>query len=88
MVRVHVCVCACMCVHSVTSVVSICEAMDCQAPLDDIFQERTLSVMPCPSPRDLPNLGIEVTSPVSLAGGFFTAEPSGKPINSSKNILK
>ena len=82
------CVCARMCVHSVTLVVSICDAMDCQAPLNDIFQERTLSAMPFPSPRDLPNPGIEVTSPVSLAGGFFTTEPSGKPINSSKNILK
>ena len=30
--------------------------------------------MPFPSPGDLPDPGIELTSP-SLAGGFFTAEP-------------
>ena len=30
--------------------------------------------MPFPSPGDLPDTGIKLTSP-SLAGGFFTAEP-------------
>ena len=32
-----------------------------------------------PSPGDLLNSGTEPTSP-ALAGGFFTAEPPGKPI--------
>ena len=34
------------------------------------------------SSRDLPDPGIEPTSPVSsaLAAGFFTAEPPGKPV--------
>ena len=34
-----------------------------------------------PPPGDLPDSGIEPTSPVSpaLAGRFFTAEPPGKP---------
>ena len=31
-----------------------------------------------PSPGDLPNQGIKLTSP-ALAGGFFTTEPPGKP---------
>ena len=31
-----------------------------------------------PSPGDLPNPGMEFTSPV-LAGGFFTTEPPEKP---------
>ena len=31
-----------------------------------------------PSPRDLPDPGIEPMSP-EMAGGFFTAEPPGKP---------
>ena len=31
-----------------------------------------------PSPRDLPDPGIEPMSPV-LAGGFFATEPPGKP---------
>ena len=37
------------------------------------------SGLPCPPPGDLPDLGVERTSPVSpaLAGGFFTAEPPG-----------
>jgi len=34
--------------------------------------------LPFPSPGDLPDPGIEPTSP-ALAGGFFTAEPPGKP---------
>ena len=31
-----------------------------------------------PSPGDLPNPGVKAKSP-ALAGGFFTAEPPGKP---------
>ena len=38
------------------------------------------SGLPFPSPGDLPDPGIESMSP-ALAGGFFTAEPPGKPIN-------
>ena len=37
-----------------------------------------LSGLPFPSPGDLPNPGIEPTSP-ALADGFFTTEPPGKP---------
>ena len=36
------------------------------------------SGLPFPSPRDLPNLGTEPTSP-ALAGGFFTTESSQRP---------
>ena len=36
------------------------------------------SGLPFPSPGDLPNPGIEPMSP-ALAGGFFSAEPPGKP---------
>ena len=32
-----------------------------------------------PSPGDLPDTEIEPVSP-ALAGGFFTAEPPGKPV--------
>ena len=39
------------------------------------------SELPCPPPGDLPKSKIGSTSP-ALAGGFFTAEPSGKPMNS------
>ena len=34
--------------------------------------------LPVPPSGDLPDPGIEAASPV-LAGGFFTAEPPGKP---------
>ena len=39
------------------------------------------SGLPFPPLKDLLNLGIEPTSPASpaLAGGFFTANPPGKP---------
>ena len=34
--------------------------------------------VPCPSPEDLPDVGIKPES-LALAGGFFTPEPPGKP---------
>ena len=37
------------------------------------------SELPIPFPGDLPDPGIEPESP-ALAGGFFTAEPPGKPL--------
>ena len=39
------------------------------------------SGLPCSSPGDLPNPGIELVSLTSpaLAGWFFTTEPPGKP---------
>ena len=36
------------------------------------------SGLPFPSPRDIPDLGMKPGSSAS-AGGFLTAEPSGKP---------
>ena len=36
------------------------------------------SVLPFPTPGDLPDSGMEPVSP-ALAGGLFTAEPPGKP---------
>ena len=45
-----------------------------------ILQARILWCgLPCLSPEDLPNPGIELKSP-ALAGGFFTTEPPGKLI--------
>ena len=43
------------------------------------------SGLPFPSPGDLPDPGIELESLV-LAGGFFTAEPPGKPFLSLLSI--
>ena len=43
-----------------------------------IYQARILEWVAILSSRDLPDPGIEPASP-ALAGGFFTAEPPGKP---------
>ena len=54
----------------------------CQVPLSMGFPSQEYwSGLPFPPPRDLPNPGIEPTSPVapSLAGRFFTSESPGKP---------
>ena len=53
-----------------------------QDPLSVGFSRQEYqSVLPFPSPGELPDPEIEPTSLASpaLAGGFFTAEPSGKP---------
>ena len=50
-----------------------------QAPLSMGFSRQEYwSGLSFPSQRDLPNPGIKPPSP-ALAGGFFTAEPPGKP---------
>ena len=50
-----------------------------QAPLSMGFPSQEYwSGLPIPSPRDLPDSGIELMSP-ALAGRFFITEPPGKP---------
>ena len=53
-----------------------------QAPLSMEFsREEYWSGLTFPTPGDLPSPGIKPAAPVSpsLAGGFFTTEPPGKP---------
>ena len=62
-----------------------CDPMDCNLPgssVQGVFQAIILDRLPFSSPGDLPNAGIKLESPASpaLAGGFFTAESSGKPV--------
>ena len=55
--------------------------MDCNPPdssIHGISQARILEWVAISFSRDLPDLGMEPESP-ALAGGFFTAEPQGKP---------
>ena len=52
----------------------------CQAPLSMGFpRQKYWSGLPFPFPGNLPDPGIEPTSP-ALAGRFFTTEPPGKPL--------
>ena len=58
--------------------------MDCSLPGSSIHGfsgQESWSGLPFPSPGDIPNPGIEPASP-ALAGGFFTTDAPGKPINS------
>jgi len=60
--------------------------MDC--PMDSsLSQARILEWVAISSPGDLPDPGIEPSS-TALAGGFFTAEPSRKPIAKRKHLRK
>ena len=59
-----------------------------QAPLSMGFpRQEYCSGLPFPSPRDLPDPGIEPVAS-ALATGFFTTEPPGKPDLSVISFLK
>ena len=52
---------------------------DCKTPLSIGFsRQECWGGLSFPSPGDLPDPGIELTSP-ALVGGFFTSETLGKP---------
>ena len=67
-----------------------------QAPLYMAFSRQEYwSWLPCPSPRDLPNPGMEPVSYVSspaLVGGFLTLGPPGETpvsqINQRKGVVE
>ena len=58
--------------------------VDCQAPLSVAFsRQECWSGLPCPSPGDLPDPGVEpasLTSP-ALASGFFTTSITWEATN-------
>ena len=64
-----------MCAKWLQSCLTLCDPIDCQAPLSMGFSRQEYwSGLPCPPPGDLPDTGIEsvsLTSPAS-AGRFFT----------------
>ena len=71
---IFMCVCAQSCL-------SLCNPLDCCLPgssVHGILQERILKWIPIPSPRGLPDSGIEALSP-ALVGRLFTSEPPRKP---------
>ena len=58
-----------------------------QAPLSVGFpRQEYWSVLPFPSPGDLPDPEIEPVSP-AVTGRFFTTEPPGKPLGASSVLL-
>ena len=59
---------------------TLCNPMDCSPPGPSmgVFRQEYWSVLPFPSPGNLPHPGIEPASSI-LAGRFFTTEPPGKP---------
>ena len=64
---------------------TLCDPMDYSLPgfsVHGTFQARILEWMPFSFPGDLPDLGIEPTSPV-LQSDSLPSEPSGKPLLSS-----
>ena len=73
----------CCCYHLVAKLcLTLCGPMDYSPPgysVHGISQARILEWLPFPSPGDHPDSRIKTVSP-ALAGKFFIAEPSGKPI--------
>ena len=58
----------------------------CQAPLSMGFpRQEYWSGLPFSPPGDLPDPGIKPASP-ALAGGFFTAQPPGKPREVARTV--
>ena len=66
---------------SLQSCPTLCNPIDGSPPgssVHGISRAKYWSGLPFSSSEDLPNPGIKPASP-ALAGGFFTAEPPGKP---------
>ena len=63
---------------------TLCDPMDCI--VHGILQARILEWVAFPSPRDLPNPGLEPRSP-TLQADSLPAEPPGKPKNTGVGSL-
>ena len=72
-----------VCLHSHVQLFAIAGTAACQAPLSMEFSRREYTgELPFPPPGDLPNPGMEPTSPVSpaLAARFFPIKPLGSSL--------
>ena len=84
----HLFVCMCVCVSAhmcAQSCLTPWDPLDCSPPGSSVhgsFQARILSGLPFLPPGDLPDPGVEPASLSSptLAGGYFTMPPPGKPV--------
>ena len=78
----------CVCAHTHTLIqlrLTFCDFMGYSPPGFSVhgnFQQEYWSSLPFLPPEDLPDPGIAPKPPASptLAGGFFNAEPPGKPL--------
>ena len=73
----------CCCFSHRKYCLTLSNAMNCGLPgssVHGILQARILEWVAISFPGDLPDPGIEPTSP-ALAGRFFTTEPAGRPHN-------
>ena len=71
----------CACVLSRVQLFATSWTVACQAPLSKRFSMQELwSGLPCPTPGDLPDLGIKKPITPALTDRFFTTEPPGKRI--------
>ena len=62
---------------------TLCNPMDCSPPGSSVHgdsQSKNTGGLPCPSPEDLPNPGIESRSP-ALQADSLPSEPPRKPMN-------
>ena len=79
-------VCVCLFVFSHVQLFETWGTIAYQAPMSIGFsRQEHWSGLPFPPPGDLPNSGIKPVSP-TLAGGFFTTEPPGKPYASFRTV--
>ena len=76
---VYVYICACMLNYSVVSDSATPRTIDQAPPCMEFSRQEYCRGLPFPPLGDLPNLGIEPTSP-AVAGRFFIIEPPGKPM--------
>ena len=82
-VCVRVCVCVCVCVCLVAQVcLTLYDPIDCSPPdppSREFSGQEYWSGLPCPSPVDLPNPGMEPRAP-ALQADSLPYEPPGKAI--------
>ena len=72
---------------------TLCDTLDCSPPsssVHGILQARILKLVTISFSRDLPDPGIETTSPASpaVANGFFTTKPPGQSLCITEQVNK
>ena len=86
--RAPICSCVYMCMQTHFSCVWLFVTLWAVAPLPMGFSRQEYwSRLPCPSPGDLPNPGVEPRSP-ALQADSFPGEPPGKPSCAYIHIFK